>query len=61
MEIRLQLKDQDADLLLRLLDEGATLQTDRQEHQERINTILQTIRRQLKHEIGRIYPPGPIE
>ena len=61
MEIRLQLKDQDADLLLRLLDEGATLQTDRQEHQERINTILQTIRRQSKHEIGRIYPRGPIE
>ena len=61
MEIRLTLRDKDAGLLLRVLDEGATLQSGHPRRQERLEAVIESIRRQLDRELGRLYPPGPIE
>ncbi len=61
MDICLQLKIKDAGLLLRVLDEGATLHTGHPRRQARLDAILESICRQLNRELGQFNPDRIIE
>ena len=50
MKIRIVLDDKDAGLLLRVLDEGASLHTGHPRRQERLDAVVESIHRQLEEE-----------